>query len=317
MHKSLSTPPYHIMGLKRIFILSASCFFVLTAAAQNMRQNAAYIEYIERYKNIAIEQMDKYHIPASITMAQGLLESGAGRSELARKANNHFGIKCGSDWRGPTSHHDDDANHECFRSYKNAKESYEDHSIFLTTKKRYASLFRLNIYDYKGWARGLKAAGYATNPAYANNLIRIIETYSLDELDNSRKSKFITKIELAEAKSNAFRQIYQYNKNYYIRVKRGDTFKSLGKELGISYRKLAKYNERDKRDELVEGEVIYLKKKQKKAEKKYKGQYHVVQAGESMYSISQRYAIRMKYLYKRNKLSTDYQLQVGDKLRLR
>lgn len=305
------------MALKRVYLLFASCIFVLVSIAQNIRQNVAYLEYIEKYKSIAIEQMNKYHIPASITMAQGLLESGAGRGDLARKANNHFGIKCGIDWSGPISHHDDDAKQECFRAYKTAKESFEDHSIFLTTKQRYASLFRLNPFDYKGWAKGLKAAGYATNPIYAENLIKIIETYSLAELDRIQVPKFIANIETAKQKANSFRQIYQYNKNYYVMAKKGDTFKSLGKELGLSYKKLAKYNERDKRDYLAEGEVIYLKKKQKKADKKYKGKYHVVQPGESMYSISQRYAIRLKSLYKRNKLSPDNQLQVGDKLKLR
>ena len=281
------------------------------------QQNKAYLDYIATYKNIAIEQMRKYHIPASITMAQGLLESGAGRSELTRKANNHFGIKCGSDWTGPTSYHDDDASQECFRAYKNAAASYEDHSRFLTTKRRYASLFSLRKSDYKGWARGLKAAGYATNPRYADNLIRIIETYRLYDLDEEKADRFITKIESAESKANAFHPIYANNKNYYIIAKDGDSFKSLEKETGISYRKLARYNERDKKDILKEGDIIYLKKKQKKADKRYKKQYHTVSQGESMYSISQRYGIRMKYLYKRNKLTPDYEIKAGDRLRLR
>ena len=285
--------------------------------SQNLRQNSAYLDYISKYSNIAIEQMEKYHIPASITMAQGLLESGAGRSELTRRANNHFGIKCGSDWFGKTSYHDDDASQECFRSYNNAQESFEDHSLFLTTKRRYASLFNLSIYDYKGWARGLKAAGYATSPVYADNLIRIIETYELYNLDRQRGDKFIAKVEKSEQKTNDFRPIYMNNRNYYVLARKGETFKSLGKELGISYRKLARYNERDKKDELVENEIIYLKKKKRKADKKYKGLYHTVKSGESMYSISQTYGIRLKNLYKRNKLKADYEIHPGDKLKLR
>ncbi|MCQ2128542.1 MAG: glucosaminidase domain-containing protein [Bacteroidaceae bacterium] len=281
-----------------------------------MRQNTRYLEYIDKYRNIAIEQMKKYKIPASITMAQGLLESGAGYSELTRKANNHFGIKCGSDWTGPTSHHDDDAKQECFRSYDNARESYEDHSRFLTTKRRYASLFNLRTNDYKGWAHGLKAAGYATNPVYAEMLINIIERYELYKLDDESADKFIARIE-ENLHGTALRTIYMNNKNYYVLARKGDTFRSLGKELGISYRKLARYNERNKKDELVENEVIYLKKKQTKADKKYKKQVHVVRQGESMYSIAQRYGIRLKSLYKRNKLSPDYVIRPGDKLKLR
>ena len=285
--------------------------------AQNLKQNTAYLEYISRYRGVAIEQMEKYHIPASITMAQGLLESGAGRSDLTRRANNHFGIKCGTDWMGPTSHHDDDASQECFRSYNNAQESFEDHSLFLLKKKRYASLFNLSIYDYKGWAHGLKAAGYATNPVYAENLIRIIETYELYNLDRQHVDKFIAKVEKSEEKANDFRPVYMNNKNYYVLARKGDTFKSLGKELGISYRKLARYNERDRKDELTENEIVYLKKKQRKAEKKYKGFYHTVKAGESMYSIAQKYGIRLKNLYKRNKLKPDYCITPGDRLKLR
>lgn len=303
--------------VKRVVSIIAFLLLTVSLSAQNPKQNAAYLDYIQLYRYVAIEQMNKYGIPASITMAQGLLESAAGRSELTRKANNHFGIKCGSDWTGPTSHHDDDATQECFRSYDSPLESYEDHSRFLTTRQRYASLFKLSRTDYKGWARGLKAAGYATNPRYADNLIRIIETYNLQDLDTESADKFINRVQKAEAKVDAFRTIYKNNKNYYVYTRKGDTFKSLGKELGISYRKLAKYNERDKHETLNAGDVIYLKKKQRKADKKYKNKYHVVAAGESMYSISQRYGIRLKYLYKMNDLSAEYQLRPNDKLKLR
>lgn len=165
--------------MKRIFRLTAiiAFLFISITTVQAQRRNARYNEYIKQYAPLAVEQMQRHKIPASITLAQGLLESGAGYSELARKSNNHFGIKCGGNWRGRTVRHDDDARNECFRAYRNPKDSYEDHSDFLKRGARYAFLFKLKITDYKGWARGLKKAGYATDPSYANRLITIIEDY--------------------------------------------------------------------------------------------------------------------------------------------
>ncbi len=263
--------------------------------------------------------MLKYDIPASITLAQGLLESGAGMSELARKGNNHFGIKC-HDWGGATTYHDDDEEQECFRKYRDVYESYEDHSRFLARQPRYRSLFRLKRTDYKGWARGLKKCGYATSPTYANKLIGIIELYKLHKYDKATKyDRFM--VSRSEVKGIApgtnLHQIHIYNKNYYLIARSGDTFKSIAKEVGISYKKIAKYNERDKNDTLIPGEVVYLKKKQKKADKAYKNRPHRVKAGESMYSIAQYYGIRTESLYKMNKLGPDYSLKAGDCLRVR
>ena len=169
----------------RIILLVVLCAFAFSAQAQ--RRNQRYQEYIERYSPLAVEQMRVHKIPASITLAQGLLESGAGYSELARKSNNHFGIKCGGRWNGPSVRHDDDARQECFRAYGNPVESYEDHSLFLKRGARYAFLFDLDITDYKGWARGLKKAGYATDPSYANRLITIVEDYELYKYDRARQ----------------------------------------------------------------------------------------------------------------------------------
>ena len=152
-------------------------------------QTNDYVNYINQYKDIAIEQMHKYHIPASITLAQGLLESGAGKSELAQKANNHFGIKCHS-WDGKRIYHDDDKKGECFRVYKSAKDSYEDHSIFLSTGSRYAFLFKYSETDYVAWARGLKRAGYATSPTYADKLIELIKRYNLDQYDHRQEQTY-------------------------------------------------------------------------------------------------------------------------------
>jgi LysM repeat protein len=184
--------------------------------------------------------------------------------------------------------------------------------------QRYRSLFSLKQTDYKGWAKGLKAAGYATNPQYANKLIEIIQLYKLYQYDNAKDyDKFMTAHTKEHVANGDLHAITAFNKNYYIIVRKGDTFKSIAEEMGISYRKIAKYNERDKRDELEEGEMIWLMKKQKKAPKDYKGRLHYVRNGESMYSIAQKYGIRLKNLYKMNHLSPDYQIKVGDGLRLR
>ena len=302
--------------MKRLFML-ISLFSLAAALTAQVRWNQSYQQYFDQYKDLAIEQMMKYRIPASITLAQGVFESGAGRSELARRGNNHFGIKCHG-WRGRKVYYDDDAEDECFRAYKNVYESYEDHSRFLASGRRYQNLFRLKITDYKGWARGLKAAGYATNPKYAERLIDIIKLYKLYIYDTATSyDKFFARHAKDVAVNGILHPIYAFNKNYYIKAKQGDTFKSLSKELGISARSLAKYNERDRDDVLAEGDIIYLKKKQSKAPKEYKGRLHYVRAGESMYTISQLYGIKLKSLYKINRLSPDYQIKVGDGLLLR
>lgn len=305
---------------KQIFYILLVLIPMSAANAQQLRWSAQYQMYINQYKDLAIEEMLRYNIPASITLAQGLLESRAGLSDLTIQSNNHFGIKCNGGWTGATSYHDDDAEGECFRAYNNAYESYEDHSKFLK-KPRYSSLFSLDRTDYCGWAYGLKSAGYATSPTYATKLIGIIELYKLYEYDNARTyDHFIASRENRKHTSNNYllHPIYQYNKNYYLKARRGDTFRSLSDELNISSHALARYNERDKNDVLAEGDIVYLKKKRRNAEKVFRNRPHIVKPGESMYSISQYYGIRLKNLYKMNHLSLeDYQIHVGDKLRVR
>ena len=300
-------------------VLALVCLlFSIQGASAQMKWNSAYQSYIDQYKDLAIEQMLRYNIPASITLAQGLFESAAGRSNLTRSGNNHFGIKCHG-WTGKRTYHDDDAAGECFRAYDNARQSYEDHSRFLATQSRYARLFSLKRTDYRGWARGLKQCGYATNPQYASKLTQIIELYGLNKYDRvTTYDRFIAKHASEESPGpDGVRYVIKaYNDNYYVIAKKGETFKSLGKELGISGRKLAKYNERDKRETLDDGDVIYLKKKRNKAERNFKNRPHTVKAGESMYSIAQKYGIRLKSLYKKNRLSPDYNIRVGDKLRV-
>lgn len=304
---------------KRICLFLFACLFFISHLSAQMRWNSVYQEYIDQYKDLAIEEMLRYNIPASITLAQGIFESGAGRSELSVKGNNHFGIKCHG-WAGRSVYHDDDARNECFRAYDNVLQSYEDHSKFLRYNVRYNSLFTLQRTDYRGWAQGLKACGYATNPRYADKLIELIELYKLYELDKATSyDKFMAKrggYDRPVSQGMSLHPIKIYNKNYYIIARAGDTFKGIGEEIDISYRKIAKYNERDKHDVLHAGEIIYLKKKQKKADKAYKNRPHIVKAGESMYSIAQRYGIRLKSLYKKNHLSPDYQVRVGDTLRV-
>ena len=293
--------------MKRYLITVLTIFVCLALQAQT--RNKQYEDYIKKYRELAVDEMKKYHIPASITLAQGLLESGAGQSTLARKSNNHFGIKCGSDWNGKTVRHDDDARGECFRAYKHPKQSYEDHSKFLAGRPRYASLFKLKITDYKGWARGLKKAGYATNPRYADQLIDIIELYDLDKYDKKGGLKWM--------KENPNpHQPYMANGLVYIVVRAGDSWKSISKEFDISQRKLRKYNDLYKGYTLQVGDILYLEKKNKKAGKEHI--VHVLRAGESMYSISQKYGIRLKNLYKLNKMDAeDPAPEVGTILRLR
>ena len=284
----------------------------LSASAQSP-WNQRYQDYINRYKDVAIQEMQRYGIPASITLAQGLLESGAGQSELCRKGNNHFGIKC-HEWSGRTIYHDDDESQECFRAYNSALESFEDHSRFLAEKPRYKRLFSLSRTDYKGWARGLKECGYATNPQYANSLIGIIETYQLHQYDRATGRHHNTG-GVAGSVVNEH-PIHAYNKNFYLYARSGDTFKSLAAETGVSARRLARYNELDRKHQLSEGEVVYLEKKQTRALKDFKNRPHVVRAGDSMHSIAQMYGIRLKSLYQKNGLSPDYMPRVGDRLRV-
>ena len=293
--------------MKRHLIYLLTIFVCLSLQAQT--RNKQYEDYIKQYRDLAVDEMKKYHIPASITLAQGLLESGAGQSTLARKSNNHFGIKCGSDWQGKTVRHNDDARGECFRAYKHPKQSYEDHSKFLAGRPRYASLFKLKITDYKGWARGLKKAGYATDPRYAQRLIDIIELYDLDKYDKKGGLKWM--------KENPNpHQPYMANGLLYMVVRAGDTWKSISKEFDISQKKLRKYNDLYKGYELQPGDILYLEKKNRKAQKEHI--VHVLRAGESMYLISQKYGIRLKNLYKLNKMDADEPApEVGTILRLR
>lgn len=302
-------------NLLRICFLSVS--MLLSSIDVFAQQNTAYLDYIRKYRDIAVEQMHEYGIPASITLAQGLLESAAGRSDLATKGNNHFGIKCGGSWVGESMTHDDDRNGECFRVYKNAEESFKDHSVFLQ-KQRYRRLFSLDRKDYKGWARGLKECGYATSPTYAAKLINIIELYELHLYDDGKK-KASSAPAVVQQPVVANPRITVYpNGIPYVVVGNGESLQSISTKYGISERKIRKYNELPKNAVLQSGDVIYLAKKKTKASKAFKTQcWHKVQRGQSMYDIAQTYGIRLRNLYKRNYKSPDYVPREGDLLKIR
>lgn len=286
--------------------------FLCTVSTFAQYRNPDYIRYIKQYSLIASEQQKKYKIPASITLAQGLLESGGGKGRLAREANNHFGIKC-HEWDGKKIYHDDDRRNDCFRKYSLAEDSFHDHSLFLTKRERYASLFLLRPTDYKGWARGLQRCGYATDRAYANKLIKLIEDYELYKYD---QKQFVRPVR--NSKLPAWYRphvIYKSNDLLYVIARDNETFDMIANELDFRSKRLRSYNEVPRDYPLSQGDVVYLQKKNRKADKEHR--YHVVEVGESMHSISQLYGIRIKYLYKMNHKSEDYVPQEGDLIRLR
>jgi LysM repeat protein len=300
-----------------IFIFSVA----ISAFSQN---NMSLNQYIESYKNVAMEEMRIYGIPASIKLAQGILESGFGNSDLAVKANNHFGIKC-SGWQGKTFIKDDDAKDECFRSYNDAKQSWRDHSEFIKNRERYSSLFNLKQDDYKGWARGLLSAGYATNTRYANMLIRIIEENKLYEYDkivlagNKTIPADKDKRPVAVKNPDDFapialnREVLVNNRIRYIIAVRGDTPKQIADEFDMREWQIYKYNDLDRNVVLAPGQIIYLQPKKRRGEVKS----HLVKEGEDIYLISQKYGVRLKNIYKMNDLQSGDEPKQGDVIKLR
>ena len=261
-------------------------------------------EYIEKYSSLAVKQMHQYKIPASITLAQGILESNNGNSRLAVKANNHFGIKCHG-WEGKKIFADDDKKNECFRNYKNVLESFVDHSLFLNKYSRYEFLFDYKITDYKSWAKGLKKAGYATNSKYPELLIKIIEENKLYQFDREKIDK-----NLISGKRN----IYMHpNKIKYVISQNQETYETIAKSLNIKLKQILKYNDDNKLSVLKVGTKVFIQPKRNRS----KQRTHVVNRGEDLRSISQTYGIKIKSLKKRNELILKNGLNNGDKLRLR
>tara|TARA_B110000285_G_scaffold50634_1_gene57547 strand:+ start:2413 stop:3285 length:873 start_codon:yes stop_codon:yes gene_type:complete len=261
-------------------------------------------EYIAKYSSLAVKQMYQYDIPASITLAQGILESNNGNSRLATKANNHFGIKCHG-WEGKKIFADDDKKNECFRNYKNVLESFVDHSLFLNKYSRYKFLFEYKITDYKSWSRGLKKAGYATNNKYPELLIKIIEENKLYQYDSKKINKNLFSGE---------RNIYMHpNKIKYVISQNQESYEIIAKSLNIKLKQILKYNDDDKLSLLSQGAKVFIQPKRNRS----KQRIHVVKKGEDLRTISQTYGIKMKSLKKRNELILKNSLNNGDKLRLR
>lgn len=283
------------------FVLVLMSTMVLRSQTQTIKQ------YIDSFKQVAMIEMVEYKIPASITLAQGLLESGSGNSRLAKQGNNHFGIKCKKDWTGCTILEDDDALQECFRCYKTAEESYKDHSRFLKENKRYAALFQLSITDYKGWAAGLLTAGYATNQKYSELLIRTIEKNGLASFDtlivngfNPYSTVVPAKIEIVD------------NKVPSTVVQPNQTVGSIAEASDKTAKKISKYNDLTYHKQIEPGDVLYLKPKKRKASV----ESHKVGDGETMWEISQKYAIKINSLYKKNLMVPGTEPKAGVVLQL-
>lgn len=303
--------------MKKLLFFILVLGFCLSGYSKESRMSN--LDYVGAWKQIAVQQMIDFKIPASITLAQGILESGSGNSMLAQKGNNHFGIKCHG-WEGEKIYFDDDAKGECFRVYDNAELSYVDHSEFLTGKSRYNGLFDLELTDYKGWAKGLRSAGYATNPKYPHLLIDIIERLDLNELDKLGVPTVERKLQpIAKTSTSSTRTISVHkNKVKYVVAKNGDTFYKISKEVGLSLWQLYKYNDFSTNKEfLIEGDVIYIQPKKIRA-KERKAKFTVSKYNTSLKDISQKEAIKMKRLLRKNDgFDSNEELPVGTEVRLR
>ena len=314
-------------------LLAISCVAVYAQTRQTRE------EYIEKYKSIAVAHMEKYGIPASFTMAQGILESDAGNSALSLSSNNHFGIKCKKSWTGRKVYCDDDAKGECFRAYPSVEASYEDHALFLDSSPRYDSLFSYPSNDYRSWARGLKAAGFATAPDYAERLVAIIEKYKLYILDQADGSAIYSSGKHAKQNAEWFAQqssspnqqmedpfnvtinahkgysIYRVNHTCYVLAKEGDTYESLSKIFAISESNLRKFNDVNRRAVLTKGSIVFIERK--------KGAWlsqqllHTASHGQTLHSISQSYGIRLRRLARLNRTRPSRPLEVDQTIRLR
>lgn len=289
-------------------------FFLFAFAGTFAQKVMTPEEYIAAFKDDAVKEMYLHRVPACITLAQGMLESGNGNSALCRNANNHFGIKCHKEWGGETYYMDDDEKNECFRKYESALDSYSDHSMFLYSRSRYASLFELPINDYKGWCYGLKTAGYATDPKYPERLIEIIEKYKLYELnkiEDTPKQSFPSHDQVKP--ELAIREVYRFNRIKFIIAKEGDSFYKIAHDFNLELDDLLEFNDFTKNEKLVFGQKVYIERKRRKALEPY----HVVQKNETLKSISQLHGIRLSSLCKKNRLKPDDKLKIGDVLYLR
>ena len=320
--------------MKKLAFLVLLIGFNYIAAFSQDEPRLTAEEYIAQFKEAAIADMKKTGVPASITMAQGMFESDYGNSSLAKIAKNHFGVKCHKDWGGDTYYMDDDAPNECFRKYNSVEESYDDHSNFLRTRDRYKFLFDLAIEDYKGWAKGLKQAGYATNPAYADKLIEIIERYNLQVLDqggtpqpivatkNDKPKEEKKKVVNEDAKPIKVKitprvkmlgGLATINGIPFVYVEKSDSYLKIAKQYNLELWQILEYNEAEKNDILHVGDIVFVKPKKGRAEvETYK-----VGEGETMYDIAQAYGVRQKKLYQMNNIVPGTALTPGQELKMR
>ncbi len=317
-----------------------TCLFLIFISALNVSAQDTYqqrvINYINTYKELAIAEMKRTGVPASITIGQGIIETEAGRSALATVANNHFGIKCHENWKGETYRYDDDAPNECFRKYDSPEQSFKDHSDFLKGRQRYACLFQLEITDYIGWSKGLKACGYATNPKYAEILISSIEKNNLQQYDvlgldanytahskNTDSLNAICKIQKQDPETSAIvsdlvsdpqqGRVYYFNNIKCIELKQGETLQKVAYDYELGMKKLLKYNDLNSKSKVQPGERLFLQLKHRNGDIPY----HTVKEEETMFEISQQHGIQLMYLYEKNKMIAGTQPEAGEILNLR
>ena len=314
-------------------------FLLLLAGVDSFAQNAAVISYIDKYKDLASAEMKRTGVPAAITLAQGIHESGAGNSQLALASNNHFGIKCKSNWTGETVKHDDDARKECFRKYGSSEDSYKDHSDFLKSGQRYAFLFQLEPTDYSGWAYGLKKAGYATNPNYPKILIKTVEDYGLQgytlialegkqDIRNEEtvnESSTVPPVEIPKKELERLQQkavielpvypegAFKINETKVVFVKKGTSFFAIAQQYGIDLSKLFDFNEMEMMEASEKDQLIFLQRKRKTGN----DEFHVVIPGETLYDIAQKQAIRLESLRELNWLKREEIPAPGERLSLK
>lgn len=331
-HKPYKTPNSSYMKKAFLSIISLYC---LTAA---FSQKITKEEYIQNYKDFAIREMKRMGVPAAITLAQGILETESGNSDLVKKSNNHFGIKCKSSWTAEGVSHDDDAKGECFRTYKDAEGSYRDHSNYLRGNERYAFLFKLDPTDYKAWAYGLKRAGYATNPRYPEILIKNIEENNLQQytmlavndvpkFDASKyqsdpedkafaailKTTASSDIRQVNYVSNAPKEKININGSRAVYETKGRSLLAIATENNINLNKLLEYNDMQKDGLLEEDQFIFLEKKSKEGDT----DFYVVQNNESLFDVAQKNGIRLQNLIEYNNLGAGEKISTGSKLKLK
>lgn len=308
--------------------------FLMLAAAVQAQQDADILQYINQYKELAIHEMQRSGVPASITLAQGIHETQAGKSDLVLRSNNHFGIKCKSSWTGDKVYHDDDRRGECFRSYNSAEDSYRDHSDFLKNSTRYAALFQLDPTDYKDWAYGLKKAGYATNNRYPELLIGLIEKYDLEQYTLIAMGKLSPKGDILVKAAPAAGQEEQpalvneprgpvadhypesefsINNTRVVFVRAGTSLLSLADRYQVSLSRLVDFNELEDENIVPRDQLIYLQRKRKTGAH----DVHLVKEGEDLYDIAQEEGIRLESLLALNLLNSRVQVQAGEQLYLK